>query len=269
MKYYRIRPSESIAKYVKYFWVGEADVDKDSNFNHFSIATSNAKLVFHYKGHFKELNSSGELKHSFLSGLQGQSKSHTQFISNDPVGIFGIEFFPYAIPSLFSIPATAVTNQFIDIELLPGIRGGDLQDLILAASDNTERVNIATKFLESMMKPFRNPFIIDSIHHMNLSKGEINICNLIGQYQVSQRQFERLFKEMTGFSPKSYAKILRFESAVSKFPGNQSFTEIALDSGYFDQSHFIHDFREFTGFVPKDYWKILKGLPVPVENLQF
>lgn len=262
MKYYRIKPSESIAQYVKYFWVGEVDVDNGDHFKHFSIATSNAKLVFHYKGHFKELNSTGELTSSFLSGLQGQSKSHTQFISNDDVGIFGIEFFPYAIPFLFSIPATAVTNQFIDLEILLGARGRDLQNCILSASCNRERVSIVTKFLESVMKPFRHSFIMDSIDRINLSKGEINIYNLIRQYDVSQRQFERLFKEVTGFSPKSYAKILRFELAVSKFPGNQSFTHIALDSGYFDQSHFIHDFRQFTGLLPKDYWKIVNALPV-------
>ena len=262
IKYYRIKPSESIAQYVKYFWVGEADVDKGDHFKHFSIATSNAKLVFHYKGHFEELNKNGELKHSFISGLQGQSKVHTQFISNDNVGIFGIEFFPYAIPFLFSIPATTVTNQFIDLKTLLGVKGEELQNRIFAASCNTERVSIATKFLESVMKPFKNPFIIESIECINLSKGEINISNLICRYGVSSRQFERLFKEVTGFTPKSYAKISRFESAISKFRSHQSFTEIALDSGYFDQSHFIHDFREFTGFPPKDYWKIINAQPV-------
>jgi AraC-like DNA-binding protein len=260
MKYYRIKPSESIAQYVKYFWVGEVDVENGDHFKHFSIATSNAKLVFHYKGHFKELRPTGELQHAFISGLQGQSKSHAQFISKEDVGIFGVELFSYAIPFLFSIPATAVTNQFIDLNLLPGAR--DLQDQILTASCNAERVRIATKFLESVMKPFKNSFIMESIHCLNLSKGEINIYDLIRQYNISQRQFERLFKEMTGFTPKSYAKVLRFESAVSKFSGNQSFTHIALDSGYFDQSHFIHDFREFTGLLPKDYWKIVNGLPV-------
>lgn len=264
MRYSRIKPSESIAQYVKYFWVGEADVNKGANFTHFSIATSNAKLIFHYKAHFKEVNATGEWKHSFVSGIQGQSKKHTQFITNESVGIFGIEFFPYAIPFLFSIPATALTNQFIDLTLLPGIRGGDLQQRILAASGDVERVSIATKFLESVMKPFRNQFIMDSIHRINLSGGEISVGSLIGQYEISQRQFERLFKEMTGLTPKSYAKVLRFESALSRFQGNQSFTDIALESGYFDQSHFIHDFREFTGFVPKDYWKM-----VNVENLQF
>lgn len=28
---------------------------------------------------------------------------------------------------------------------------------------------------------------------------------------------------------------------------------LALQCGYFDQSHFIRDFQEFTGFSPVDY----------------
>jgi AraC-like DNA-binding protein len=42
-------------------------------------------------------------------------------------------------------------------------------------------------------------------------------------------------------------------------------TNLALESGYFDQSHFIHDFREFSGVTPREYI----GLRTPhVNHLQ-
>jgi AraC-like DNA-binding protein len=31
----------------------------------------------------------------------------------------------------------------------------------------------------------------------------------------------------------------------------KSLTSIALECGYYDQSHFIHDFKEFPGLHPK------------------
>jgi AraC-like DNA-binding protein len=32
-------------------------------------------------------------------------------------------------------------------------------------------------------------------------------------------------------------------------------SEIALESGYYDQAHFIHDFKFFSGFTPNEYLK--------------
>jgi AraC-like DNA-binding protein len=32
-------------------------------------------------------------------------------------------------------------------------------------------------------------------------------------------------------------------------------SEVALESGYYDQAHFIHDFKCFSGFTPNEYMK--------------
>jgi AraC-like DNA-binding protein len=261
MRYHRIKPTEEIAKYVKYFWVGEVDVHEEHQFTHFSIATSNAKLIFHYKGAFSEVTPNGELTKSFLSGIQGQSKTHTQFISNENVGIFGVEFQPHAISSLFAISAADLTNQFIDLKIFLGSKGDDLQDQVFSAHSNTERVRIVSQFLKACVKPVRNRIIEDAVHRVNLVKGLVEVGVLSKQYAISQRQFERLFKEAVGFTPKTYAKIIRFESALDNFSTNESFTTIALDCGYFDQSHFIHDFKSFSGFHPTSYFKIMRKLP--------
>ncbi|HEX2898290.1 MAG TPA: helix-turn-helix domain-containing protein [Bacteroidia bacterium] len=72
---------------------------------------------------------------------------------------------------------------------------------------------------------------------------------------ISMRQLERTFKDHAGFSPKTYARILRFQSTTKEY-GNthKTLTDIALDCGYYDQAHFIHDFRQFSGYAPGDYF---------------
>jgi AraC-like DNA-binding protein len=40
---------------------------------------------------------------------------------------------------------------------------------------------------------------------------------------------------------------------MMNYSKNKSFTEIAFDSGYYDQAHFIHDFNGFSGMTPTDY----------------
>jgi AraC-like DNA-binding protein len=84
----------------------------------------------------------------------------------------------------------------------------------------------------------------------------------------SQKHFISLFKEQVGVSPKQYLKIMRFQKVIGTIE-NSKFIEwrsIALESGYYDQAHFIHDFKLFSGFTPNEYMKrktsMLNYIPV-------
>jgi hypothetical protein len=69
------------------------------------------------------------------------------------------------------------------------------------------------------------------------------------------RQFQRRFKQLSGFPLKLYARIIRFGAAMQRYGNNfRSLTDIAYECGYYDQSHFIHDFKEFSGYHPKQYF---------------
>jgi AraC-like DNA-binding protein len=37
-----------------------------------------------------------------------------------------------------------------------------------------------------------------------------------------------------------------------------SLTELALEAGYYDQSHFTNDFKEITGLSPKQFIKMIE-----------
>ncbi|MBC8045504.1 MAG: AraC family transcriptional regulator, partial [Fimbriimonadaceae bacterium] len=82
-----------------------------------------------------------------------------------------------------------------------------------------------------------------------------NVEQLARQNFLSIRQFERNFKEFSGFRPKLFSRIIRFQSALSEYDNKgKPLTEIAYACGYYDQSHFIHDFKEFSGHYPKHYF---------------
>jgi AraC-like DNA-binding protein len=262
INYHQIKPSQALSDYVKFFWIGKVTASKEDHFRHLSIATRSPQLIFHYQGTFTEVTATGTLKESFSSGIQGPSKTHAEFISCENVGIFGIEFFPYAIPALFSISAAAITNQYIDLKTFLGAKGSDLEDRIFSADTNRERVRIATEFLESQIKRTINPHIIAAVKSIDESGGQMDLKTLLKNVPFSQKQLERLFSQHVGFTPKLYLRITRFETAINNLHKKRSFTSLALDTGYFDQSHFNHDFMEFTGLQPKNYLKAIGNLPV-------
>ena len=87
------------------------------------------------------------------------------------------------------------------------------------------------------------------------SNGLTRVDALVDEACLSQRQFERVFKEQIGFSAKSFMNIVRFKSLIDAYSkGRNSLTDLAYEYGYYDQSHFIKDFKAFSGYTPRVYF---------------
>ena len=127
----------------------------------------------------------------------------------------------------------------------------------MLAGNNPQRVAIISSFLERKLlannksQPAFCSAISDIIH----SGGSVSVNELAKRSFLSIRQFERNFKTFSGFTPKLYSRIIRFQTATQQYGNSQkSLTDIAYDCGYYDQSHFIHDFKQFSGYHPKQYF---------------
>jgi AraC-like DNA-binding protein len=72
---------------------------------------------------------------------------------------------------------------------------------------------------------------------------------------LSQRRFIQVFKAEVGLTPKLFSRIRRFQQTRSIIQQNPSpnWAGLALDLGYFDQSHLIREFLEFSGLSPTEY----------------
>ena len=63
-----------------------------------------------------------------------------------------------------------------------------------------------------------------------------------------------------GMSAKQFCNIVKFQLVLNEISsGNiDSFSKIAADYRFYDQSHFIHEFKSYTGMTPSDYSTALK-----------
>jgi AraC-like DNA-binding protein len=86
---------------------------------------------------------------------------------------------------------------------------------------------------------------------LNLAEDETRVHRIA----MSSKRFIERFKADVGVTPKRYCRLLRFQRVVSH--AHQSaptdWAGLALDCGYFDQAHLIHEFREFSGLTPTAY----------------
>jgi AraC-like DNA-binding protein len=71
----------------------------------------------------------------------------------------------------------------------------------------------------------------------------------------SERRFSQVFREEVGFGPKVWCRIQRFQRAVRALHAGREvrWAELALDCGFYDQSHFANEFRAFSGIDATTY----------------
>jgi len=258
-KYYIIPPPAELAYYVRAYWVFEGSGIGDQPYVYRSMADACAEIVFHYKSNWPRISETNQIIPGTdkVAALQSPTARYQRFVTNSDFGIFGAYIYPYAIPDLFNLSASELSNQMPSFADCIGKNGRSLQERILHANDNHERASILSAFLTKQLrqkaqKPTTIHACIKQIIH---SPGPSRIDKIASDFCISARQLERKFKTITGYSPKHFSRISRFQQALRNYGGNyKSLTDIAYDCGYYDQSHFIHDFREFSGYEPGNYF---------------
>jgi AraC-like DNA-binding protein len=245
---------------IQYYWAGEVTNAPNEKFTHIAIAQSRAQILIHYEGEFNALTLANKTEKQLTVGFYGPSLLHQQYASSSQkAGIFGIQLSPFAIPALFSIPASEVTNQSFALADILGRRSKELEEKIFSAKTGEARAQITSAFFEDRLIGQKNKYrgIEHAVAYMHRMKGQVDIKALIHLSCLSPRQFERNFKELIGFSAQTYLRIIRFESAIQRFTSsNASLTELSLACGYYDQAHFNRDFKLFTGLTPTQYFSI-------------
>lgn len=82
----------------------------------------------------------------------------------------------------------------------------------------------------------------------------LQIARLAAIGGISVSAFERRFKRSLGVSPNAYLKMVRIRKAAEKLvSGNAAIAEIALETGFSDQSHLTREFTKSMGITPRGY----------------
>jgi AraC-like DNA-binding protein len=90
---------------------------------------------------------------------------------------------------------------------------------------------------------------------MRRSRGRAGVRDVAAALGVGERWLERAFARQIGYGPKTLARIVRLQHAVSLLQGGAapSWTALAYDAGYADQAHLVREFRALAGVTPGAY----------------
>ncbi|AYL98631.1 helix-turn-helix domain-containing protein [Mucilaginibacter celer] len=256
MRYFTIQPPAELKPFVRFYWVLEHELGPDEpSYTYRSVADGCTELVFHYQSSFNELtDKSGQ--NAGPSGIQFQTTQYRRFITTQSFGIFGAYIYPFAVPYFFNVASSETSNQAFDFDTFLNQAGRELEEQIMLAPDNLKRAETLSTFLIARLRQntFKDERIITAIRHVIHGKHRLPVIQLADTYSLSARQFDRKFKQYAGFSPKTYMRLVRLQEALKQYNSPKTLTQIALECGYYDQSHFIHDVKAFTGYHPGYYF---------------
>ena len=174
------------------------------------------------------------------------------------VKTFAVRFYPYGFANFVSEPISNLANQETPINQLFGVEtADDLEQKIISAENTEQRISIIEKFLLDRLNDEKtiNTIVKNTVESLLSTKGSASINSILNGDLSKRRQLERNFKKQIGVSPKQLGKVIRLQTALKMLLDQKSenLTNVAYESEYFDQAHFIKDFREFTGINPKEF----------------
>jgi AraC-like DNA-binding protein len=164
---------------------------------------------------------------------------------------------------MFDILANELNEINIDLGGVVGDKYKELIDEIASATNFQIRIGIIEKYLLKRMA-LRNLYELGplgkAIDLINLRCGMLSVDAVASVACMSGRQLDRLFVKRIGISPKQFMRVRKMNFAISLMKAKKkiNLTELALEAGYYDQSHFTNDFKEITGLLPKQFIKMIE-----------
>lgn len=70
---------------------------------------------------------------------------------------------------------------------------------------------------------------------------------------LSRYHFLRVFKKATGVPPHAYRTVKRIEVAKLLINKGIPISQVALETGFSNQSHFTNTFKNYIGSTPRQY----------------
>lgn len=255
MQYIEYKPKEFQTQHIESFWSLHSGFD---NYNKELIVTP--ELVFDIIFVRKPILVKTCTSHSwtllnigvYFIGLFDIS-FYFKFLSN--TDIFGIRIKPFALANIKTTMFRKFYNQITPLFQVFDIKNNNLIELILKTSNINETIELATNLVESIVTKFEiEDSLRQKINFVMVKKGIVKNTELYDIFDTNKATLRNHFLSNTGLTPKNAIKMMRINNALqSKFLYNRiNLTELACDSGYFDQSHFIKDVKSIFNCTPKE-----------------
>jgi len=191
--------------------------------------------------------------HSAASVIGGPCLRSQIIDTAEQVRVMGVVFKPGGAHAFTGEDHEALVGHDIGLEDIFGHSAHALREQLLDTPCPHQRLAILHAWLLVHMRtPQLAPEVLHALCNIGARPQVARIGTLVRDTGLSEYRFGRLFRRQVGMGPKRYARLMRFRHVVDQVYrcATVDWSGVAVDGGYGDQSHLVHEFREFAGMTP-------------------
>lgn len=257
MRFSSRKPASQLSGFVDNFWLYEGYEAEHANER--ILPTGTIELVINLRENELRIYKAEQPDHcvrfsgAVVSGAYGKG-----FVSDtdEEAFIMGVHFKPGGAFPFLGLPADELADMHVDLETLWSSSAIRLRERLCEASTASERFCLLQEALTSnLFRPMEHHYAVSTALEAFGRNPNRPVSEITKDVGLSQRRFIQIFRSEVGMTPKLFSRVQRFQRARTLIEQKKTsdWTDIAIESGYFDQSHMIREFHEFSGISPAAY----------------
>lgn len=252
-------PNTPLSEFIEDFWLYE---DYEGEHPHETILPSGTfEIVFNLReDELRIYGPSDPGKCRRFSGAVISGPYAGSFMSDamEEGAILGVHFKPGGAFPVLGLPAGEFINAHVELRTIWGQAANMLRERLCGLSRPVDRFRLLEQTLQERFFDTlrRHGAVRLGLDILMRTHGRAKVRDIARAVDLSQRRFIELFNTEVGLTPKLFGRVQRFQFAVasSRSATKVDWAQLAVECGYFDQSHLVHEFVEFTSLSPADYW---------------
>lgn len=255
MLYIERKPSLPLRRFVRSLWYTSAPSVEDRRER--MLPSGCAHIVLSLSRDFlTECSEDQPDQRSAPALFVGQRSLYEMIATADFLDLAGVLFVPGAVPVFLGDRADLISNRNLSLDQIwPGYTNY-LRSRMLEDTSPEVRLHILENCLTALLD---ERYSLDSINlhpavqfaldQFEQCSPRLSIAEIARYSGWSERRFSQVFREQVGFPPKVWHRLQRFQYAVHQLQlGSEvPWAELAVQCGFYDQSHFANEFRAFSG----------------------
>lgn len=186
-----------------------------------------------------------------------------ELIKNGQQFFLGIQLNAIGLKALFNAPVKEFSNNVVESSLVCSSLGY-LYDQLCVKNTFDAQVGAVRNWIHKKTYITKHHKSVNQLHQLFYAQPSngLTVKDLCHKNCISDRQLRRISAEWLGMNTESFLLYNKYLSALHLLHhSNLSLTQIGIEAGFYDQSHFIRAFRSYTDITPKDYQASVCSFP--------